>query len=270
MCLILTGIFIALNKDVGIAIIIKELLTPMYNQYWFITTYIVFILILPFLSKFYKQMSNSQLVLFVAIITIISNIYGIVFTSQTGYLGTFIYIYSWVELVYRHQEGIKRYRYRVFFGLWALNTILIIFCNILANRTKVEYFYSAMFRLYRSDNNILILFMSLAFFLCFLNMNIKHSILINGIAANVIGVYIFHQNYLLNGIYNNQRSVLWEEVFDISVLLQKPYFILSWCLVISSVFIIGWLFGTICSFLSCFIFDHIKLLRRISGFIDAK
>ena len=95
-CLVFVGVDIVLGlKRLTVGDIVKELATPFYEQYWFITTYILFILIEPFLRN---TLANMDILLhkrIVMILTIVVGFSNFVWGHNLGYhLADFLYIYG--------------------------------------------------------------------------------------------------------------------------------------------------------------------------------
>lgn len=75
-----TGAVYALGyRKISLSIFLKEMLTPAYSQYWFITTYIVFYLTVPLLQYIVRTMREESLKKLCIIFTILIPCYNCFF-----------------------------------------------------------------------------------------------------------------------------------------------------------------------------------------------
>ena len=71
-------------RELGLKELILEMITPLYNQYWFITAYIVFYLISPFLKTMVDELSDHILKVLCFILTIMVPCYSFFWTNIGG------------------------------------------------------------------------------------------------------------------------------------------------------------------------------------------
>lgn len=71
-CIVIAGAVYGLHlREFSLTNLAKELLTPAYPQYWFVTNYLLFYMLVPFLKIFVDNISDKQLKLCVLLLTII-------------------------------------------------------------------------------------------------------------------------------------------------------------------------------------------------------
>lgn len=80
-------------ESLNLILIIKELLTPVHKQYWFITTFLAFYLIMPLLQKMVSVLSNTALKNTCVILTLLIPIYNYLTTNVGDSLADFSYIF---------------------------------------------------------------------------------------------------------------------------------------------------------------------------------
>lgn len=94
ICIILCIVSFLVNpRAVSLNLIIKELLTPIEQQYWFISTYIVFYFMIPVLKIIINNISTKSLAKFLIVLTIFVPVYNYYTQNIGGYLADFCYIF---------------------------------------------------------------------------------------------------------------------------------------------------------------------------------
>lgn len=94
LSLLVTGIVSAVGEKVTFETIVKEFLTPFYNQFWFVSAYILFYLCVPLFQKSLTQLSNRDLKRIVVVGGAVVSLYRFIFgVGEGGELATFSYLF---------------------------------------------------------------------------------------------------------------------------------------------------------------------------------
>lgn len=187
---------------------IMELINP-FSMYWFMTVYFILMLISPFINKLLENITAHM---YFALIIIILFLFDFV-----GWLGTFGLLgigtgYSIVHAICMYVIGngaakakniklfdvIHRHSLQCTFAFLTMNIVYIFFNYILfadPQRTYQVYSY----------NSIINVFLSLALFDCFQNIQLKNEIVLKVVAClspHVLAVYYLHSSSWI-GYYRN-------------------------------------------------------------------
>lgn len=222
--------------------VIKILLTPLYPQYSFITTWIVFYLSIPFLAKLVECLSVRELRHGVAVFTFLVPIYNTLWNNVGGHLLSFYYMYFFIALS-RKDEKVSKFFDRYSKRCWIFGSILLLILvsgsKILEPIADIPFFSITERRLFRFYNP-LIYFLAISLFYTFKGLKVKNSRCINKIASGTFGVYIFHECIVLR----EGNSLLWNQLFHIENAFNNS--VLYPFYVIIAIFIV-WVISTLIS-----------------------
>ncbi len=263
-CLILAIIGVLIN-GFSWNFILKEVLTPFYSQYWFITSYLVFYLISPYLNVLTKNLQLESLKKIVIVLTIVIPYYLILWEDVFGNISYFIYYYFIISYLKRKENNFfERNRYQIFF----IGMIMITLCSlgitllgtylnsttILNQTTKIN-----------TTNNIILTMISISMFYIFKKMKIPYIKFINKLGKTTFGIYILHENLL----FTENISLLWDKIFKVNQLWLSPYFPIYILQAMLIVFIIGAIIETIRSkIIDDFLLKKCTILDQICKKID--
>lgn len=222
------------------------------DTYWFLTTYILLTLFIPFIKKFVLAIDKTTHGKLLIILFTIWVIIPFVTTNDCCYnnLAWFIFLCLLGAYISLYEHKIYSQK-RLFFIL----LIFIIFEEFLMilgfNYLKDSInFFNKPFSFYISQNNLLIFSISVIIFILFKNLKIKSNT-INIISSTTFGIYLIHEQPLL-------RVFLWQILFVCN--LQNPFEL-----------VIYGIFSTLTVFMICFIIDLFfqkVLFKCINRFID--
>ena len=194
--------------------IITSILPITYSAYWFITDYIILMIISPYLNKFIYNLNKTELRNFIICMVFLWSIYKTITTAELGYndLGWFIVLYCIAAYIKLYVEFIiKKSKKNKIILLTSILIfiILTIGCNILTKNTG-NIFYLKYIRIISSLNSILTTILSTTMFLYFLKKEEKYNSIINKISKYTLGIYLIHDNilfrpYLWNNILKNEQ-----------------------------------------------------------------
>lgn len=195
-------------------VIIKSLFPITLGQYWFVTNYIILMLISPYLNiiinnldkKSFKKMLIYMLIFTVAIAGIFPNTLTDIAT-----------IFVWFMVLYLIAGYIKKHfdLSKISFVqciLVTLSSIMLLFWIICSLDNfnfsyKVTYILEEYYNFYIRENSIFVMLSSMAIFLFFLKLPKKSNKFINKIASATLGVYLIHDNIYM-------RKYLWHDLLN--------------------------------------------------------
>lgn len=192
---------------------------------WFITTYIILYLLIPFINKLVKILSKKNFEILLLVITFFFSIWPSIWTSITvddgGYgIINFIFMYligTYIKLYKDDIKGIKK-----FIFIYVITTIIT---------TIVGQFAVRAF----NYNFIINIIGAIALFEIFKNINIKNNKIINKLASYTFAVYIIHTNpFILSDLF---KLVFKTENFANSILLPIHLVLTTLCIYMGCVII---------------------------------
>lgn len=193
-------------------VVINSLLPISYNQYWFISAYMIMYIISPFLNKFAKRLNKEELKKLLTIFAVIFSIaYSYLYDSRSysiggGMLGAvawFSYLYLLAGYIRMYNINIlenKRNLSLLTIVVTMIFSVLLIICN--ASRNYIVFYY------YTKMNSFFVFALSVFIFYIFKNVKIKSSKKLNYIAGLTFAVYLIHENYLF-------RDYFWKKIQEI-------------------------------------------------------
>jgi surface polysaccharide O-acyltransferase-like enzyme len=215
--------------SVGIGILFLTVLTPVkslgirdsrncllpigYSYYWFMTDFIILMLISPALNIIVSNVSKEMHRNFLLGATVLWSIIPSLISASYGYteLGWFIVLYLYAGYIRKYinidkQNGVRH------LGVAVVSYFLVIASNIfliyLGHVTSIEAFTNQSTR-FMALNSPLILITSVELLVGFASLKPRYSKKINKLASATLGVYLIHDNPLF-------RPYLWR------VILKNP------------------------------------------------
>lgn len=260
--LVLVIIFPFLSEPLSLADWGVHLLPISHSAYWFVTGYIVLMLISPFLNKFIKSLSRESFVRLLLLLFVIWSIFP-TFTPTfmdgpvaTNFIGSsFQYVpIIWFVVIYfvgsfiRLHVDLDKISYRKLFVLFSASMIITYAVSCVVGYLDITHLHSrnlamifglpieAVFNgtlyLWPALENKLFLFIaSTALFLMFLKREEFSNSYINYIAGSALGVYLIHDNLLV-------REYLWKNVLHPISYYNYSYFILIAVLMIVGLYLV--------------------------------
>lgn len=181
--------------------LIKVLFPTIFQQYWFVTCYIIVYVFSPFINKMLKSFSRKEYTVFM-ILT-----FSILFIGK--YVGFISPNYVWFFAIYFLGAGMALHPLNIYSKKSSSTAFLIVMLSLIVLVKLINF--SNIFEL----DNLFVILASAATLLFFRNINIK-SKFINRIASTTFGVYLIHDN-------NYIRSVLWKNIFKTYSIMGSSY-----------------------------------------------
>lgn len=246
VCHVLTGGSMTIKE-------LKSVILPLISEeYWFITSYFLLMLISPVINRGFLQLSKEEFSKFLCIIILAWTVIPIIFlvSFQGNSVIQFFVIYSIGG--YLRLYGFK------FTERWSFTKCLVVgilgYVCLFLSCVIIDYvgIYVEMVRPYSQHffrtNSIFMIVIAVIIFSGFekLNLCCAH---INNFARLTLGIYLIHDNRYI-------RPLLWEKLFHNSSLYHTSYLILYSVLEIFSVLICC----GIIEYLRRYIVKRVKLL----------
>ena len=244
-----------------------------HSAYWFVTGYIVLMVLSPFLNKFIKSLSKSSFIMLMFVLLVIWAVFpsvtptfidGPVATMFAGYsfqyvpIIWFVILYFIGSFIKLHVE-IDKFSFKNLILAFSISMIItyVVACiigyyDIILPADKnlhmflgfpIEGLYDdRLFMWPALENKIFLFVASLTLFMIFLKRKEFSNKYINYIAGSAFGVYLIHDNLLL-------RPYLWNNLLHVPSYYFSPYLFL---------FMIGSIFGV---YIIC---TGIDIVRRLT------
>ena len=214
ICVCMMIVFAVVHSEsLNLKLIAKELLTPAYKQYWFITTFLAFYLIIPLLQKLVSALSDTALRNTCVVLTLLIPIYNYLTTNVGDTLADFSYIFMVTAYLKRNPDNWFKRHHRILLAIPPLISVSLILYKLFAERYFGEALLMRMFSMLRGRTFLLFLG-CVGIFYAFESMKPIYSKAINTLGSTMFGVYLIHENILLRGEANGE-SLLWNELVQI-------------------------------------------------------
>lgn len=212
-CIIITGIIYGFHlRPFSATDIIKEIMTPAFPQYWFITNYILFYMLVPFLQNLVGNLTIRQLRCLVICLTgIIMCIRVAESVSNLVYFG---YLFIVAALLKRDEDWFDNHR-KIIAGISFIFNILLKLVvydsDLLIGHELSNGILNILQMLLGSVTSIL----AISLFFIFKSLKSQHLTgMVKRFSMTTLGVYIIHENLLLRGA-TGQSALIWDDIFGI-------------------------------------------------------
>ena len=181
---------------------------PLVGQLnWYVTTYLIFITLLPFLKIMLQELERRQLEVLLFVLTMITVVfpYLLGIDSCVNTVSTFCYIYVLVYYIKKYNARLLQNSLR--------NLVLCLIC--ISTMTILQFGYHrgidlSFVRECVSLNSPLEILAALSLFGIFNNLGIKYNRVINLIGKHTFSIFIIHT------IYPIRYKLLWIDIFKMN------------------------------------------------------
>lgn len=195
--------------------------------YWFVTTYLVLLVMSPFINAFLSNLSKPQHFKFLVAFTLI--VITPLLNSQIGNLSFFVYLYCLGAYIKEYLEDnvvSSKILFLMVLGGFFLVLSSIASLDFLAGFNEV--FNHPLY--FIKSSSPFIIMMSIGVFIWFKQMKFGEVRFINIVSSAMFGVYLIHDNHFV-------RTFLWDSTFKNSEHLNSDIYLHS-VVAISSVFVV--------------------------------
>jgi len=208
---------IGIHSFLDIAHIARFMLIPVTSgNWWFVTVYVILVLIAPYINLFLRKLNKRQYILILCaswfFLYVLGAFYGVLFAAlQKAFLfyciGAYFHLYQKTDR--------KRLSYLLVILCSTIFTIVFSYAFLKTYDHQVQSIKQEFFRI--CITGVCVPVCSVFLFLLFKNLNIGSKHIINEIASCKFGVYLLHDSPF-------NRGLIWE-----SILLTKDQFKSQFC-----------------------------------------
>lgn len=186
----------------------------------FVSCYLIFYLLIPFINILIQSMDKRQ---HFTLLIILGFVYVVLGTTPKivvtmNYISWFTFVYILASFFRLYCESMMKNK-----RIWIAMFCLIYSVSILSVVAGLYISYRAEMRLtyylLEDSNKLLAVLLGFSFFGLFYNMNIKQSKFINAVASTTFGVLLIHANSDL------MRKWLWEDLLKCTKFFNSQYYI---------------------------------------------
>ena len=223
------------------SILLQSVFPVTTGMWWYPTTYMIFLMIWPFYHQALLRFSDEDLKKYVLIAFFIWSISTLIPFANAGSsaLIAFLMLYAIVMLIKRLTISFQNHKklYCSFIVIpYMLAVLSIIALDLLGARIAAAEQYSCYFM--RGNYRPVSMMVSIGLFMWGTTWKVKANKMIDWLADATFGIYLFH-------MYPPVMKILFERIFLIQDVIDKPYAVL-WLVVITMViFLLGVLIDTL-------------------------
>ena len=226
MCVIM----LIFRGGVSKSILLQSVFPVTTGMWWYPTTYMIFLMIWPFYHQALLRFSDEDLKKYVLIAFFIWSISTLIPFANAGSsaLIAFLMLYAIVMLIKRLTISFQNHKklYCSFIVIpYMLAVLSIIALDLLGARIAAAEQYSCYFM--RGNYRPVSMMVSIGLFMWGTTWKVKANKMIDWLADATFGIYLFH-------MYPPVMKILFERIFLIQDVIDKPYAVL-WLVVITMV-----------------------------------
>ena len=238
-----TGITIALYLpgliEIGNSYILQCMFSVFTKQYWFITYYVIFYLLTPFLKLLCDHISikNHRMLLIVFFIVAfpLNNIFHVEFLSR---LGIFVYTYILVAYFIRVPDNFIQRHYKLLStAVFSITTVAVCLA-IYLNRSGNDINYSNRIYDISALSSTLMLLSAVCLYFIFKNLNVRYSKIWYFFGSSTLGIYLIHEGSLHYFLFNRilKRSAVYDMTYGPVIYIISCIGVLIGCALIYKFF----------------------------------
>lgn len=218
--IVITSIFVLCGETLSITSVIKMLIPWQNVGSGFFGEYMLFFLMIPFLTILVQNMTKKQHLYLIALLSFIYILYGTVKRVEYNHVTWFSVLFVISSYVRLHPNKLLEKK-----SLWGFLTLgsmlagsfMMIASGWIAQSDFAfrEKFYPYLFMI--PTNTIFTIAPAFCAFMYFKNLKIGHSKLINAMGASTFGILMIHANS------NLMRQWLWCDVFKVTEVFDSKW-----------------------------------------------
>lgn len=233
----ITVVFLTALKPlnpIDIKTIIKSIFPISYSVYWFMTSFVMLMIISPYLNKFIHNLTRIELRNFIVLMIFLWSIFATFTKADLAFnnLGWFIVLYcisAYIRLYVKFDEKNIYINKIVLLGSMLLLILSSVAMNYLGSVTGVMLFIENS-RYFSNMNSIIVLVLSISIFMFFCSKKSYNNNFVNELAKYTLGVYLIHDNWIF-------RPYLWQKILRTTSFYTSKYLIVHAIISIACVYI---------------------------------
>ena len=243
---IILFIYLLFAHEKNIELILKSIIPILSNSNWFVTSYLLLYISIPYINILIKNISKKEHFLLISFMLLCFSILPTISLLEQ-YFSCYIWficlylVGSYLQL-YRNEENFSKSKYILIFSIVSL-IVEIAF----------EYYFHTNIHYIGEVNNFIIFTLAIGIFIEFAYKEGFYNKYINYVASSVLGIYLIHDNFILS-------PIIWQKA-NLRSYISSPCFWMYEILVIIIIFVV------------CLIIDKIRQIcieKTIFKFVDKK
>ena len=165
------------------------------RQYWFLTDYVIFYVMSPFLKLFCDKLTihhHKWLLVVLFLITFPSR--EITHVTTFSRLGVFVYTYLLIAYFVRKPDNIFQRHYKLFSVIVFGGIIAVVCTFIYLNKVTFDNTYLDWVNDMTSITSTTMFLAAICVYFIFKNMNIRYSKILFVIGGSTLGIYLIHEH----------------------------------------------------------------------------
>jgi surface polysaccharide O-acyltransferase-like enzyme len=220
------GLFIAfflIPSDITLERGLRSIFPFSQRAYWYVSDYIVLLLLSPYLNIIINYTNNKQIVILMIILIFITTILPYISTSDwiSSNLLLFVELYIISGYIIRIEDKLKKL-HNIYFIIWALATSILAASGIIIYRlSNIIHFLNGKEMFLFKYSSILVHVEGISLFLFFLTKNSKKPISILGqiISKTSLFIYLIHMHPVFKEIYTKYCLLSYIKVNEFTYLI---------------------------------------------------
>ena len=202
-------VYLVFCKEKEIGIIIKSILPITFNAEWFVTSYILLYITIPFINALINNLTKKEMSVLIIIFIVCFSI-----LPTINLLSEYFSNYIWFILLYLVGAYTKLYENKEF-SKYSKCFIVVSSIAIICVITSIACFNMRRLGLLES-NSFLVFILAYSIFIDFINKKEYSNSIINYVASSSLGIYLIHDNVII-------RAFMWKKLKMGSLIKTKLF-----------------------------------------------
>lgn len=183
-------VYLVFCKEKEIGIIIKSILPITFNAEWFVTSYILLYITIPFINALINNLTKKEMSVLIIIFIVCFSI-----LPTINLLSEYFSNYIWFILLYLVGAYTKLYENKEF-SKYSKCFIVVSSIAIICVITSIACFNMRRLGLLEI-NSFLVFILAYSIFMDFINKKEYSNSIINYVASSSLGIYLIHDNVII-------------------------------------------------------------------------
>ena len=202
-------VYLVFCKEKEIGIIIKSILPITFNAEWFVTSYILLYITIPFINALINNLTKKEMSVLIIIFIVCFSI-----LPTINLLSEYFSNYIWFILLYLVGAYTKLYENKEF-SKYSKCFIVVSSIAIICVITSIACFNMRRLGLLEI-NSFLVFILAYSIFMDFINKKEYSNSIINYVASSSLGIYLIHDNVII-------RALMWKKLKMGSLIKTKLF-----------------------------------------------
>lgn len=204
-------VYLVFCKEKEIGIIIKSILPITFNAEWFVTSYILLYITIPFINALINNLTKKEMSVLIIIFIVCFSI-----LPTINLLSEYFSNYIWFILLYLVGAYTKLYENKEF-SKYSKCFIVVSSIAIICVITSIACFNMRRLGLLEI-NSFLVFILAYSIFMDFINKKEYSNSIINYVASSSLGIYLIHDNVII-------RALMWKKLKMGSLIKTKLFWL---------------------------------------------